>query len=246
MKVLIIGASGQLGKVLSPYFPDSDKPSHIELDLLHKTDIDYYLAPRPYNRYDKVIVLAGVKNQDSIEKLGRDALRTNILGIGNVVDALFRVSGETKLVYVSTEYVYPGTEGNYTENSPVLPKNKYIWSKIGAESCIHMMNEENYLIIRCAFSTKPWHRKDAYVDQWTSREEVSVIAQKIAFLIKNDAFGTYNVGSKRTRLYDYASSISDSYIERAYLTDHRVPRDTSMCIDKYNDFVKEHTDAKVT
>jgi dTDP-4-dehydrorhamnose reductase len=243
MKPLIIGASGQLGRVLSPYFPEAETPSHKEMDILWLEAMQAHLA---FSHYDTVIVLAGLKNQDKIELSGHDALQTNIIALANIAQVLSKTkySSRKKLVYVSTEYVYPGTDGNYCEADPILPQNRYIWSKIGAEACIHMLDEQDYLIIRCAFSTKPWHRKDAYVDQWTSREEVSDIAAKIAKLIIAGACGTFNVGCKRRRLWDYANSIkSDNeseVIERSYLVDRKVPRDTSMNTTKYENFIKEH------
>ena len=248
MKTLIIGASGQLGKALSPYFPDAEKPLHQEMDILWLEAIQAHLA---YSDYNKVIVLSSYKEQDKIEENGKEALDVNIIAIANIVQVMLRTRYHypKKLVYISTEYVYPGTEGNYKEDDPVLPQNRYIWSKIGAEACIHMMDEKDYLIIRCAFSTKPWHRKDAYMDQWTSREEVSIIAEKIAKLISAEAYGTFNVGCKRRRLWDYANSIryvnGEEVIERSYLEGRKVPRDTSMDTTKYDQFMEAHN-AKAT
>ena len=37
-------------------------------------------------------------------------------------------------LFISTNYVYPGTKGNYKETDPVLPFNNYGWSKLGGES----------------------------------------------------------------------------------------------------------------
>ena len=39
-----------------------------------------------------------------------------------------------KLIYFSTNYVYPGNKGNYKEVDSVSPVNNYAWSKLGGEA----------------------------------------------------------------------------------------------------------------
>ena len=57
------------------------------------------------------------------------SISTNIIGTSNVVLAC--MESNVKLVYISTDYVYPGTDGNYKEEDPLLPVNLYAWSKLG-------------------------------------------------------------------------------------------------------------------
>ena len=48
----------------------------------------------------------------------------------------------------------------------------------------------------------------AFVDQWTSKEKVSVIAELIVKLIKKGAFGVYHVGGKRKTVFEYAKKVN--------------------------------------
>ena len=67
-----------------------------------------------------------------------------------------------KLVYISTDYVYPCTEGNYSENSALFPVNEYAWSKLGGECAVKLY--KNSLILRMALCQKPFPHPKALVD----------------------------------------------------------------------------------
>ena len=45
-----------------------------------------------------------------------------------------------RLIYMSTDYVYPGTTGNYKEEDPLLPINDYAWTKLGGECAVQLYN----------------------------------------------------------------------------------------------------------
>ena len=51
-----------------------------------------------------------------------------------------------KLIYFSTNYVYPGVKGNYSENDNLFPVNNYAWSKLGGECSVKLY--KNSLIVR--------------------------------------------------------------------------------------------------
>ena len=59
----------------------------------------------------------------------------NILNLKNI-----------KLIYFSTNYVYPGSKGNYKETDSLLPVNNYAWSKLGGEASVQLY--KNSLILR--------------------------------------------------------------------------------------------------
>ena len=67
-----------------------------------------------------------------------------------------------KLIYFSTNFVYPGKKGNYKETDPVLPINKYAISKFGGECSVQMY--ENSLILRISMTEKPFIHKKAFSD----------------------------------------------------------------------------------
>jgi dTDP-4-dehydrorhamnose reductase len=245
MRVLLIGGSGVLGTELRRHFVFADAPSHNELDICNIKSIIPYVR----KKYDKIILVAGDKNQGVIELDSRNALKTNIQGTSNVVEALQLNNSTTQLVYISTSYVYKGNKRYHREDEGVFPCNKYAWSKLGGECAVRMLNEKQHLIIRCEFSKAPWHNKYAFTDQYTSREEIRTIAYKIWRLLIKDAFGTYNIGGKRKSVYQYAKSLMDEdEVIKCKMKDFAtvpLPHDSSLNTDKYNDLMWRE-DAKIT
>ena len=84
----------------------------------------------------------------------------NIIGTANIVKAC--QEHNIKLIYFSTNYVYPGNKGSYKETDPVLPINKYAVSKLGGECSVQMYS--NSLILRICMTEKPFIHKKAFSD----------------------------------------------------------------------------------
>ena len=70
------------------------------------------------------------------EKKIEKSINTNIIGTSNIVKICYKYN--IKLIYFSTNFVYPGKKGNYKESDPILPVNSYGWSKLGGESAVHL------------------------------------------------------------------------------------------------------------
>ena len=98
---------------------------------------------------DCILHLAGLSRPMSIHKKNiSKSIDLNIIGTANVVKACEKFN--IKLIYFSTGYVYPGRKGNYYEEDPVKPFNKYAWSKLGGECSVKLYN--NSLILRLIIS----------------------------------------------------------------------------------------------
>ena len=246
MRILIVGGSGILGtEIIRQLEPlksvlQFEYPSHKELDITDKSSIENYLLDK---EYDSILLLVGEKNQLSIELDSIKALEINIQGISNVVHYVQEHKCKSIVTYISTGYVYNGFVGKYhKETDGVLPCSKYSWSKLGGECCLHLLSEDKYLIIRCEFSKYPWHRDWAYTDQFTSREEITITANKILNLILLKATGTYNIGGKRQSIWKYAQSLSDKKILKDSRKNSKIitfPKDTSMNTSKYNNLMRK-------
>jgi dTDP-4-dehydrorhamnose reductase len=240
MKILYIGASGTLGNALVPLLQkigEVDTPSRFYLD------IEYYENVIRYNidqKYDLIVLSAGEKNQGKIEKNGYLGLRSNISGAINILSRFPR----TPIVYISTGYVYKGKGRYHTEEDGLLPCNRYAWSKLGGECAVRMLPDDEYLIVRCEFSVAPWHTNYAFIDQYTSREEVGIIANKIYNLIAKGARGTFNLGGKRQSVWRYALSIAKGKIFKCKIKDYAtvpLPKDSSLNTNKYTRFIHDKT-----
>lgn len=146
MRILITGASGQLGTALekalftgqtvSGALPvvyadaDIDAVTHSMLNIADRQAVDSWFAAHP--PYDLVINAAAQTNVDGCEKAEAQAYRANAHGPENLALAVNRTGG--KLIHVSTDYVFAGTEATpRTENDSVCPVSAYGRTKLAGE-----------------------------------------------------------------------------------------------------------------
>ena len=155
--IIVTGGTGRFGKVLKKKkYSNFIFPSKKELNILNLVSIEKYLKKRK----PKIIIhLAGLSRPLSIhEKEIRKSINLNIVGTCNLVIACSKFN--IKIIYFSTNYVYPGIKGNYKENSPLLPLSNYAWSKLGGECAVKMY--KNSLILRVCMTVKPFVHKTAF------------------------------------------------------------------------------------
>ena len=136
----------------------------------------------------------------------------------------------TKLIYISTDFVYEGTIGNYKETDPVLPVNGYAWSKLGGECSVKLY--ENSLIIRTAMVEYPYPHEKAFVDVRKSLIEYKEAARLTLELL--DQSGTINLGGESDTIYNHVKSIKEDIgkISRNDITDLDIAIDSSMDTNK--------------
>ena len=146
-----------------------------------------------------ILHLAGLSRPMSIHNTNiNKSIDLNIIGTANLVKTCNE--NKIKIIFFSTNYVYPGTKGNYSENDPVLPWNNYGWSKLGAESAVQMY--KNSLIIRACMTEKPFIHKFAFSDvrsNFIFHEDFAKIFFKI---IKKK--GVINIGGQTRSIYAFA------------------------------------------
>jgi dTDP-4-dehydrorhamnose reductase len=110
---------------------------------------------------------------------------------------------DKRLVYISTDYVYPGKSGNYTEDDDLNPRNNYAWTKLAGECSTRLV--KNSLIIRTSFGSSVFPYESAYNNLYTSKDYVDVISPMIYELSVSDLIGTINVGTERKSVLEYAN-----------------------------------------
>lgn len=148
---------------------------------------------------DCVVHLAGLSRPMSIhEKKINLSIDLNIMGTANLV----KICNEKKIkiIFFSTNYVYPGKKGNYKESDAVFPWNNYGWSKLGAESIVQMY--KNSLIIRACMTEKPFTHKFAFTNVKTNfifHDQFAKIFLKVINLK-----GVINIGGKSQSIYQFA------------------------------------------
>ncbi|MBA3470310.1 MAG: dTDP-4-dehydrorhamnose reductase [Herpetosiphonaceae bacterium] len=133
MRVLIIGASGQLGSALRHTFADHTllTPSHRELDMSQPQAIKAVRELAP----DVVLLPGAYTNVDGCALDPERAFRENTLGPKYVALACAR--RDVPLVYVSTNEVFSGVATTpYREYDQPGPINAYGRSKWGGEQAV--------------------------------------------------------------------------------------------------------------
>ena len=145
MKVLIIGANGQLGFDLMRVFgEEATGVTHNTLDVaIEKQVQDCIEDIKP----DYVINTAAFHNVEECE-IGQNiykAFRVNALGAMNI--AVAAQSIDASVVYISTDYVFNGTKKiPYTESDRTMPINNYGWSKLAGEKHVLGANKSSLVI----------------------------------------------------------------------------------------------------
>jgi len=233
-KILVTGGSGRFGKILKKQnFKDYFFPDKKELDITSIKSIKkFILKKRP-----KIIIhLAGLSRPVQLHESNLiESINLNIIGTSNLVMVCKKYN--IKFVYFSTNYVYPGTKGNYKETDPVLPFNNYGWSKLGGESAVHMY--KNSLILRICMTQKPFIHKKALSDVYFNFIFQEEIAKKIPELIRLK--GILNVGGPISTIYSFAKK-HNSNVKKISLKKIKTivfKKNMSMNVKKFNKIYKK-------
>jgi len=153
MKVLLIGANGQLGtdlvKVLRATGDVVVPVTHAQLDVCSPERIAEVMAE---SHPDVVISTAAFHRVDECETKQAQAFEVNGIGAMNLAIACQR-SGAT-LVHFSTDYVFGGYSKNtpFAESDLPAPLNVYGASKVLGEMLIPAYTDR-YFVLRVSDST---------------------------------------------------------------------------------------------
>ena len=239
--IVVTGGSGRFGKTLK-LFNNQNKiffPTKNELDILNEKKIcNYLLKIKP----DILIHLAGLSRpMNEHYKNINKSINLNIIGTANITKICNKYN--IKLIYFSTNYVYPGVKGNYSEKDALLPVNNYAWSKLGGEACVQLY--KNSLILRVCMAEKPFVHKKAFVNVKTSfiyHEDVA----KILFKVINKK-GILNIGGLPRYIYNFAKK-DENNVKKIYLKKHLdlgMPLNSSLNINKMKKIIKKSKNIKL-
>ena len=172
---------------------------------------------------------------DIHEKNIEESISRNIIGTCNIVKVC--IQQKIKLIYFSTNYVYAGTKGNYSENDPVMPINNYALSKLGGECAVQMY--KNSLILRICMSEKPFIHKKAFSDVETNFMYHEDFAKNLLKLI--DKKGIINVGGPKQIVFNFAKKTNPLVkpVSAKKVLGKKFPLKQSMNINKYLKIIKK-------
>ena len=202
-------------------------PSRVELDVIDRGAVSVYMAS---HNTDIVIHAAAVTNNRHVEDDPSQAIEVNVKGTANI--ALACLEGQARLVYLSTDYVYKGDKGNYSEEDEIEPFNLYAWTKLGGECAVRAIPD--HLIIRTSFGAEQFAYEAAFTDKWSSKDYVDIIAPQILEAARSSLTGVLNIGSERRSMYEYAK-LRNPKVKAIKMADsaHKSPADTSLNLDRW-------------
>ena len=233
-KIVFTGGTGRFAKVFRK-IPIKEKvffPKKKELNIENLNSIKKYLKKIKPGYLIHTAALS--RPMDIHEKNITKSINTNIIGTANIVKACQKKN--IKLIYFSTNYVYPGKKGNYKETDPVLPINKYAISKFGGECSVQMY--ENSLILRISMTEKPFIHKKAFSDVEMNFMFHESLAKNLLKLI--DKKGIINVGGKIQSVINFAKKYNKN-IKRILAKEiygKNFPLKPSMNINLYKKLIK--------
>jgi dTDP-4-dehydrorhamnose reductase/SAM-dependent methyltransferase len=241
-KVLVTGGEGSLARELRRLDPDMLGPSKAELDVSSYVSLDTYCS----EHHIDVIIHAGAVTNKIAEDADEQYIATNVLGTANV--ALWCRRHQVRLVYVSTDYVYPGETGHYTEEATLYPVNHYALSKLGGECAVRLV--ENSLVVRTSF-----YRELAFAegctDQLTSRMTIAEAAAAILHLaLRSDVRGVLNVGRSQGRsLYDIVRTEFNPAVRpvqrSTFNIGYHIPFDSTLHTQRFQGIMSEPTNSSL-
>jgi UDP-glucose 4-epimerase len=139
---------------------------------------------------------------------------------------------KVKLVQISTEYVYANNKGLPNEDSLPLPApNWYSYYKLMADNVVSLISN-SYLICRLLHKSKDFNPPEVWSVE-TSGDTVDKIAELVIKLIRNDAYGLYNVGTGSKWLSLLIKDRKCPIVNPP----KGVPTDTRMDLTKMNNFL---------
>ncbi|MEX1314374.1 MAG: NAD(P)-dependent oxidoreductase, partial [Desulfotignum sp.] len=150
MKMLIIGANGQLGSELLRTCPDSCLAVGMDLPQIDITDpaqTDRILAA---HQPDWVVNCAAYTQVDKAESDPETARAVNHDGAANLARAVKK--HRAGLVHISTDFVFSGDQGRpYKPGDMPGPKSVYGRTKLAGEQAVLDILGKDALIIRTAW-----------------------------------------------------------------------------------------------
>ena len=228
-KIIFTGGSGKFGTVFKKINLDKTNiyyPSSTTFDVTNFKKMEKFVKKiKP-----KFIIHAAAisKPMEVHEKKIERSVSTNIIGTSNIVNLCLKY--KIKLIYFSTNYVYPSKKGNYKESHPLLPFNNYAWSKLGGECAVQML--KNSLILRICMTEKPFLYKYAYTNLKTNfmfHEDLAIVLYRLI-----NKKGIINIGGPVQSVYNFAKKNNRKIKKKLMKTSRRsLPLNSTMNTRKF-------------
>lgn len=234
--MLITGVSGLLGNNIAYYFKNeyeilglyNSNPVIISGVCTERCDISNGDSIKKIiSEFNPSVIIhsASLTNIDQCEMDRDSTWKVNVLGTKYLVESI--QERDVKLIYISTDAVYDGDKGNYSEYDDIIPLNYYGFSKYEGEA--EVAKKVNSLIFRT--NIFGWNIQDkkslgewilgelkvsrninGFKDAYFSSIYTIEFARVIDIAIRKNLSGVYNCGSSDScSKYEFARKIADSF-----------------------------------
>jgi dTDP-4-dehydrorhamnose reductase len=237
LRVLIIGASGKVGKEIFKILKNKDNKSTYDVSGTYYTNqmegleqLDITNLPVVEKFLEKInpsilIHTAAISHPLRCEENRELAWKINVEGTKNI--AQYCIKNSCKMVFISSDGVFNGKNGPFDETHKTNPLNYYGETKVESEKIVSEIND--YLVIRTAWvndvgpnsrsfvmqvinSLQNGNVFNAPIDQFGHPTYSTNLAEIIIELIKNNYNGIFHVtGSTYIDRFHFAKKIAKAF-----------------------------------
>lgn len=239
MRILVTGASSLPGyrtalkladkghEVFALYYTH-DIPSNKEnITKIHVDITNYDNLLTVFKQYtpNVVIHMAAYGDVDECERNPTLAWEVNVKGTINVTKLASKHS--EYLLYLSTDYVFDGHKGSYSEQDTPKPVNYYGFTKLCGEIAVLSSNLKHSIVRASSIYGIGPGRKNfakflieklsngenirALTDQYTSPTQASLLAEAIAEIIEHSYTGIFHIAGERMSRYEFALKLAETF-----------------------------------
>jgi dTDP-4-dehydrorhamnose reductase len=239
-RILVFGANGMLGQRLVEFYsrqqglqllscsvedaPVLSGQEYRQIDITRRDDVKDLM----YDFYPDVIInAAAYTNVDLSEKEKELAWKTNVKGVEYITE-VSRVI-DSHIVHISTDYIFNGKNGPYSEKDKPSPLGYYARTKLASENVLRISGTY-FTILRTnvlygiARNSRPdfvrWvvnsvrggKQIKIVTDQINNPTFIDDLIQAISKVIEYKKYGVYNIGGKEfLSRYDFTMKIADFF-----------------------------------
>lgn len=233
--ILLTGGSGLLGQELLK-LGDFVAPTHKEMEIDWAGSVGGWFMRHKNKLPDLIVHCAAYTDVARAETEKKLCYDINVGGTENLI------MQHIPMIYISTEYVFDGEKGNYTEEDVPNPRNFYALTKLLGE---FETKPAKAIVIRTTLKPRPFEHPAACIDQYTSGDYVDIIAKEIILIINNfnsivkdeqnfPSHCTIHIGTGRKSVFDLAKQTRDVIPITIESVGVKLPRDTSLDLTYWN------------
>jgi dTDP-4-dehydrorhamnose reductase len=239
-RIIVVGGNGMLGQRLIEFYNKlndivllatsvEDKSvfidvDYIQADISNRNEIKkiiYDFCP------DFIINAAAYTNVDKSESERELAWKINVKGVEYLSETA-RVL-DSHLIHISTDYIFDGKNGPYTENDIPNPLGYYARTKLASENVLKLSGSKNTILrTNVLYGTAKFSRPDFVkwvVDSLRAKKEIKIVddqinnptfiddlVQGVNKIVELRKEGIYNIGGDEfINRYDFTIIIADYF-----------------------------------